>query len=407
MPESLAQDVRTRAWRSAAARSHDRRVTPVASGVPESRTVTLINRGRLAPAPGYALPLRTRREVPAVGTAALLLVASGAEAMLALALLAAAMPLASALAVHGGIAVALWWGGVLRRSGEAAQHPASLVFIVTTIALGPVGPAGMLLSMLIWKLMLRRAPRSFVLDAERAVAEPGATTPDLVERIARGEGDALEGLSVTSFCDVMSSGRFEDKQEAIVLIANGFRPSFAPALLRALNDPEPAIRVQAATAMARIERAFSKTAMALEEQAGAAPDPERLMEMARHHDRYAESGLLDGARARTARLAALSLYQEAQRRGHRDPDLGHATVRLLMRLGRPDEALEVFDTWAIQTEPSIAMRVWQIEGLYALGRYEAVRQVCRTLPELGDEAHRVPEVCREVIALWKDPEGRS
>ena len=70
-------------------------------------------------------------------------------------------------------------------------------------------------------------------------------------------GRELSGRSAwRSFRDILALGSFEDKQAALAILTRRFTPPLAPALRLALNDPDAAIRVQAATAAARIEDLF-------------------------------------------------------------------------------------------------------------------------------------------------------
>ena len=80
------------------------------------------------------------------------------------------------------------------------------------------------------------------------------------------------GIShVEPFNDILSGGSVVQKQLALAKIARYFRPNLAPLLLQAIHDPDAAVRVQAATAMARIERDFMKRRMDLEKKLAGQP----------------------------------------------------------------------------------------------------------------------------------------
>ena len=90
-----------------------------------------------------------------------------------------------------------------------------------------------------------------------------------------------------------------------------FDASFSPAFNKALNDRSNTIRVQAATAVAKIEKQFMNRLMRITEAAELYPnDIEIKLVMAEHYDDYAFTGILDNERERINRRRALKHYQE-------------------------------------------------------------------------------------------------
>src|SRR3546814_7054739 len=76
---------------------------------------------------------------------------------------------------------------------------------------------------------------------------------------------------------------FEQKRAVLMLLARRFRPEFAPALKLALQDANPAIRVQAATATAEIESGFTDRTIVLEAAAKAASQDFDRQQIGRAH----------------------------------------------------------------------------------------------------------------------------
>src|SRR3546814_11680725 len=107
-----------------------------------------------------------------------------------------------------------------------------------------------------------------------------------------------------------------------MLRSRRFRPEFAPALKLALQDANPAIRVQAATATAEIESGFTDRTIVLEAAAKAASqDFDRQLAIAQHYDAYAFSGLLDSGREHASRRSALMSYGACLTLRPQDPDI--------------------------------------------------------------------------------------
>ena len=128
-----------------------------------------------------------------------------------------------------------------------------------------------------------------------------------MELLRSGDDPLRNSLRITSFRDTMAAGTIDQKQALLGLIARRFSPSFAPALHQALQDPVPAIRVQAASAVASIEaryagRTFDLTKRA--EKSGGKPDDVRAL--AEHFVEFAESGIAEQSRSEDARKSALS-----------------------------------------------------------------------------------------------------
>src|SRR5882762_530040 len=263
-------------------------------------------------------------------------------------------------------AIAIW----LYRRGE--HSPIFLLFVVSVTALGPIGAGGSMIAALLHSFFVRRA-----IPFERWYASlfPRAEQDQvraLYEMIAlRGAGPGARSTAAP-FRDILALGTVKQKQSVINLITDYFTPAFALALRRALNDAEPAIRVQAASAAARIENQFLVRSMAIAE-----------------------------ARANATRQQALELYEVVLSRGVQDPSIVESSARLLIELGRADEAVIRLEAW-IAKPRSTALLARYVEGLFALRRYEQMRKVCICfIDELWTAD--LPDRVREAISLWAAP----
>ncbi len=98
--------------------------------------------------------------------------------------------------------------------------------------------------------------------------------------------------------DVMIDGTQMEKLDALRMIAKHYVPALAPALRRGLEDKDASVRVFAATAIAQQNNLHTRRIGALQDTATSAPDcSDHWRELAQAHADYAESGLLEAARA--------------------------------------------------------------------------------------------------------------
>lgn len=351
----------------------------------------------------HAIHARLPEHGPSPASLLVTVTAGLLEVGLAIGLALDRIPMVAALAMHAAIVAVLLRAGLAQRKAGRNQGPLSMLFVVTTAALGPAGVLGSLLTA---ALLQRRSMQASHLDEWYAALFPGVESKPsaaLYERILHGESGAHDRSTLAPFADVMASGTVENKQAVIALIAAHFKPAFAPALRGALNDAEPAVRVQAATAVARLENGFLRWSIFFEDRRRREPErTEHTMQLARHCDDYANTGLLDAARAETARLRALELYRECERRGVRDAQVRNSIIRLLVRLGRQSEAVDAFAPLVDSGQAEPALFAWYVECLYQLGRYALLRQACVQFDAVmaaGDGAG-ISEPCRLAVSLW-------
>jgi tetratricopeptide (TPR) repeat protein len=296
--------------------------------------------------------------------------------------------------VLGGAAV------VLYRCG--GRDPAFLLLVVSTAALGPLGATGAGLGAALRWVFARKATPFEQWYASLFPEMAVSPTRALHQRIAlRGAGPAARS-TVAPFADVMALGTVQEKQSVVTMVADEFRPAFALALRSALNDAEPAIRVQAATASARIENRFLERSMALEERRAAAPDDaDALLALARHHDEYADTGLLDTGRLQGERRRALEYYVRAEQLRPGDPQVAEAIGRLLLRLGQFEQAAAYLGREVERPEASAAAVACYLECLYQLRNLERLRDAARFHCDIVTKS-ALPDEVREAVRLWAE-----
>ena len=141
------------------------------------------------------------------------------------------------------------WPGA---SGGNADAAIFLLLAIATAGTGPFGALGMFAAM----MADTRRPSEASAGEGAAGETAGEISKRLHDSIVAGRELSGRSSGLASFRDILAFGSFQDKQAALAIITRRFTPPLAPALRMALNDPDAAIRVQAATAAARIEDLF-------------------------------------------------------------------------------------------------------------------------------------------------------
>jgi polysaccharide biosynthesis protein PelE len=286
------------------------------------------------------------------------------------------------------------------RNREAHSSSYSLL-MVSTVFLGPVGMVGVALTSLIRFHFTDKAQdlesRFLALFPDEASSPPAL----LCERILNGESGAQIRDTLASFADVMANGAIHERQAVVALISSQFQPAFAPFLYQALSDLEPAVRVQAATAVARLESAFLEKAILLKDRCDHEPARSDLvLSLARHYDEYGNSGLLDPARALATRMESLALYRRCLVHGKNEEQINASIIRLLVHLERQGEAVSNFGPLVDSGQASVHLLTWYAEALYKLGRFSDLRKLCIKFDAPAFSPALLSEPCHQALALW-------
>lgn len=257
-------------------------------------------------------------------------------------------------------ALAAWTWSARRRR---AVRMAALLCTVTAL-MGPLGAAGALLAFALGSgLETGRA------DFDRWFAdlfpdETRAAAQLHYERIICGRDRLADSTAVGPFLDILAHGSVERQLAAVATMSRRFHPAFAPVLRAALQHAVPQVRVQAAAATTHIENGFAQRLARLQATLRDAPDDAAAwLALARHHEAYAATGLLDGDREAQSLGKALNAYGRCLELGGEGVEVAEGLARLLIRLGRFDEAAQV-----VERHPILRTRPWYAEYLFCSNR---------------------------------------
>jgi polysaccharide biosynthesis protein PelE len=282
---------------------------------------------------------------------------------------------AAHLALSAGIALWAWRRGPRRADGRPfAILAATLPFT------GPLAPAALLVLFPAY-MWFRRTATPFDEWYRSLFPEtPPPIAVQLYQAIVRRELPGRDSAPVVSYMDVMRHGSVDQRIAVIATLTRNFRPVFAPVLRAAIADGNAEVRVQAATAVAKLTDDFVRRVQALDAQHRKRPeDRAALRRLAEAYDDYAFLGILDGEHEQNNRVNALQLWLRYAELEPDDRDARLKVGRLLMRLGRHEVAATWLERAIAEGRASKQALLWYMESLYALGRTEELRAVARSV----------------------------
>jgi hypothetical protein len=277
------------------------------------------------------------------------------------------------------------------------SDPHALLLLISSLAFGPLGPTGVLFSLVLERHYARRATP--VEQWHEMLFPPVGPDPqaNLWRRVGQRASDRSQDRRVTPFLDVLAFGSVQQRQAAVAIIAQQFRPAFAPALKAALRDEHNVIRVQAATVIARLEQEFLERTFALEAAVARTPnDPDAVLALARHCDDQAFTGLLDSTREEGCRAQAVEGYASYLALRPDDAATELRLARLQLRRGVYGEAEPRLQRLADDGHASA--RLWLMEALYAQRRFSDLRGAATRGGAVADES--LPFEALEAMELW-------
>ena len=304
------------------------------------------------------------------------------------------------LIVHASLsAVLLLWAGLRR----LADRRFSITFAISTTIMGPFGALGTLLSFGAW--MLSPHSRGDADDWYDLLFPEWEHTPEelVYQDVRMKKRSIMQNLEtdVAPLSDVFENGTIDERVEVIAYLARNYKPSFNDALKKALNNDEPAIRVQAAAIAARVESEHRDEIDTLEKKVAAKPDNLKVREeLAAAYDRYALSGLMADVTARDIRNNAVKLYRQLHETDPNDSSYRLALIRLYLRNGQPFDALELIDYQAMGVE-NIPLKLlpWAIDAFYQTAHFEELRATSQYWGQrLSPEDHPISLI--QALKFW-------
>lgn len=223
----------------------------------------------------------------------------------------------------------------------------------------------------------------------------------IYDSIMEGLDENPRHYGVMPFVDVMRLGSENQKRRALAKMTSRFSPRFSSAFKIALADNNNTIRVQAATAIAKIEREFMAKLERIEEARAKEPNNANLsMALAKFYDDYAFTGVLDPELEKLNRERAINTYKAYLQQDPNSAEAWIAIGRLLYRNKQWEEAADWFRHamdrgWKVNN-----MVLWYFECLFRLGQFRELRRAVLEYGRgiMGQE--ELPKDVREAVSLW-------
>jgi polysaccharide biosynthesis protein PelE len=278
-----------------------------------------------------------------------------------------------------------------------------LLMVILTATTGPFGASIALVS-LIFLVFYSKSGTSFLTWLTALFPEEKVERSiELYQRLSAGWDDFSDKQRIMTFQDAISLGTVQQKREALAKILRYYKREFAPALMKALHDPNNAIRVQAATVVAKFEQEYMSHYMELSRRVEAHPDDaDLLLKMAQQADAYAYSGILDDERERNFREIAKGHYETYLRQVPDDAEAGFALGRIYIHLREAESAYQILKRLMAKKEnqaPNLVM--WLIESLYYLKKFNELKEMAELVPSAATSDSDSPFIIQETLKIWK------
>jgi tetratricopeptide (TPR) repeat protein len=306
------------------------------------------------------------------------------------------IPLILHLMISGGAALLTW--GYYRR-GVYVAHLAMLV-IVSSVT-GIFGALGSLFGYLVYLFYTQNA-QSFPEWYESIFPADIPSEPQKIyDDILEGIDENPRAYSVMPLVEVMQLGSEHQKRRALARMTSCFNPRLAPAFKIALKDPSNTIRVQAATAVAKIEKGFMAQRDQIEMARVKEPQNTKLLlALAHFFDDYAFTGMLDATLEKSNRERAVETYKSYLQHDPDNKDAWMAIGRLFYRDGKWQDAAEWFRHALDRDWHMPAMILWYAECLFRLGNYAELRRIVAAYGRGIISEESWPRDVRDAMNLW-------
>ncbi len=223
----------------------------------------------------------------------------------------------------------------------------------------------------------------------------------LYERIAFGRND-VGGTGIEPLQDVLACGTLLQKQAAIVKITRWFRPQFAPMLRLAAQDSDAAVRVQAATAIANLERGYMQQYLMLEKENQSAGKGEKLANLCYE---FALSGMADSESASRLSARAVELYNALLEESGAT-EMRMKLARLYLERCEPAKAEALLEPYAGGGMNAETAALY-LEALYQQKAYGRARKFAtQAYRTLQDQSPRGRELT-EFFMLWAEDDAHA
>ena len=287
------------------------------------------------------------------------------------------------------------------RRGMDVQHLAIMTIVAATTGL--FGTIGALIGYFSTLVLRSRAQHFEEWYSSIFPTDELSESEVIYDQILEGIDENPSNYSVMPFTEVMRLGSENQKRRALAKMTARFSPRFSKAFRLALADSSNTIRVQAATAVAKVERNFTTKLERIELARAKQPkNPMITLALAKFYDDYAFTGVLDPELEKINRERAINTYRSYLQLDPNSSEAWMAVGRLLHRNKQWEEAADWFRRALDRGWQDNSMIAWYFECLFRLGQYRELR---RALLEHGRglvAKEDLPADIRDAVSLWME-----
>lgn len=304
------------------------------------------------------------------------------------------------LSLHLGVSVVVALIAYAQyRKGMDAQHLALLAIVSATT--GIFGAAGAFLGFLFTVVFRRRSYHFNEWYETIFPTDLPSESQTIYDSITEGLDENPRNYSVMPFVEVMHLGSENQKRRALAKMTSRFNPHFAPAFKIALSDHHNAIRVQAATAIAKVEREFTTMLERIELARAERPnDAKIIFALAKFYDDYAFTGVLDKELERVNRERAIAAYRSYLQYDQNAPEAWMAVGRLLYRTRQWKEAADWFRSALDRGLKNPRLILWYFESLFHLHQHRELRRAILEHGRTVTTQEDLPRNVRDAVGFW-------
>jgi tetratricopeptide (TPR) repeat protein len=203
---------------------------------------------------------------------------------------------------------------------------------------GPLGTALTLLSMVLY-LYFSRDAVSFSDWLAALLPEQQEDQEEVVfdEIEVMDSYRFLDTTDVTNYRDVLALGTLVQKRRILSNMLHHYQPEFGPIFLMALEDTDNAVRVQAATAIAKLRKNYSD-AIYKNKVDFKRFGMRNALSLANAYDDFLQSGIITQEKADEIRSKSIELYEYYLERYPNSRKIKIALGRKYLQNGQPEKA---------------------------------------------------------------------
>jgi tetratricopeptide (TPR) repeat protein len=290
---------------------------------------------------------------------------------------------------------------IISRVGKDITY--SLLLLIFTAFTGPIGSALIFFSIILY-VFYSRDSISFADWLKSIFPDEGLTREQKVFEEIEIRGESFVDLTdISNYGDIMAIGTEKQKRRALTNILQYYRPRFGLLLKKALYDPSNAIRVQAATAMAKLQKHYTDPIISKERFIRQTKNPD-LIPLAKAYDDYLNSGIITNERKQEITQKAIEVYQAHLKKHPEDKASQFLLGEKFLDEGNFLRAERLLEDCVKLDKINPRIFSWYIQSLYYQKKYTKIRKVLEGYKAKLDTENPNTILALQQLKFWEQGE---